>query len=461
MESLKALRQKASDLANEADAVFKSAADEGRALTETEQKRDDEIAAEFERLSADIKRAERHQARLRSFEFTGRDGAPVDANALAATNAARQAGLRQGSDNFSRLGEQLLAVAVAGNKHGSQIVDPRLAWFGGDGVSAATGMSESVGSDGGFLVETQMADVMLRPVFEGGEIASRVTRIPIGPNANGISANGVDETSRATGSRWGGIRSYWTGEADLITATQPKFRRIKMELDKITAACYVTGELLKDSVALEALVRMAFSDEIQFKLEDAIMQGTGAGSPLGYLNSGALVSVAKETSQVAATIVAENILKMWVRMPARARKTAVWLVNQDIEPQLHQLNVKIKNVAGSENVGGIATPTVIYSPPGTNGATVGMLFGRPVIPVEYAATLGTAGDIQFVDLSQYLLIDKGGVEGQSSIHVRFLYDETCFRFIYRANGMPIWNSAVTPYKGTGTLSPFVTLATRS
>lgn len=460
MDSLKALRQKASDLANEADAVFKAATQEGRSLTEAEQKRDDEISAEFERLAADIQRAERHQARLRTFEFTGRDSAPVDANSLATANAMRQAGLRQNADSFSGLGEQLLAVAVAGNKHGSQIVDPRLTWFGGDGVSAATGLSESVGSDGGFMVQSQMADVMLRPVFEGGEIAARVTRIPIGPNANGISANGVDETSRATGSRWGGIRSYWTGEADLITASQPKFRRIKMELDKITAACYVTGELLKDSVALEAMINLAFSDEIQFKLEDAIMQGSGAGAPLGYLNGGALITVSKEGSQAATTIVAENILKMWIRMPARLRKTAVWLVNQDIEPQLHQLNVKIKNVAGTENVGGIATPTVIYNPPGSNGAALGTLFGRPVIPVEYAATLGTAGDIQFVDLSQYLLIDKGGVEGQSSIHVRFLYDETCFRFIYRANGMPIWNSALTPYKGTNTLSPFVALETR-
>jgi HK97 family phage major capsid protein len=460
MESLKALKQKAADLAKEADAIFAAAAAEKRNLTDEENKRDDEISAEFEKLSADIQRAERHQARLRTMDFTGRDSAPADANAIAAARAAVRGGVHTPGERFASLGEQMLAVAAADRKALGQ-QDPRLVWFDGTGVSAATGLSESVGSDGGFMVETQMADVMLRPVFEGGEIASRVTRIPIGPNANGISANGVDETSRATGSRWGGVRAYWTGEADAITASQPKFRRIKMELDKITAACYVTGELLKDSTALEAMIRMAFSDEIAFKLEDAIVQGTGAGAPLGYLNAGSLVTVSKETSQVAATIVAENILKMWIRMPARLHRSAVWLCNQDIEPQLHQLNVKIKNVAGSENVGGIATPTVIYNPPGTNGSTVGTLMGRPVIPVEYASTLGTVGDIQLVDLSQYMLIDKGGVEGQSSIHVRFLYDETCFRFIYRANGMPIWNSAVTPYKGTNTQSPFVALETRS
>jgi HK97 family phage major capsid protein len=87
--------------------------------------------------------------------------------------------------------------------------------------------------------------------------------------------------------------------------------------------------------------------------------------------------------------------------------------------------------------------------------------GRPVIPVEYCATLGTAGDIVLVDLEQYLMIDKGKVEGASSIHVRFLYDEMTFRFVYRVDGQPIWHAALTPFKGTNTLSPFIALETRS
>jgi len=153
---------------------------------------------------------------------------------------------------------------------------------------------------------------------------------------------------------------------------------------------------------------------------------------------------------------------MWARMPARSRKNAVWLCNQDIEPQLYQLNVKIKNVAGSENVGGIATLPVVFNPPGSvPGQEMGLLMGRPVIPVEYCPSLGTAGDIMLVDLSQYLMIDKGGIDAQSSIHVRFIYDEMAFRFIYRANGQPIWTSPMTPYKGTATQSPFIVLATRA
>ena len=44
--------------------------------------------------------------------------------------------------------------------------------------------------------------------------------------------------------------------------------------------------------------------------------------------------------------------------------------------------------------------------------------------------------------------------------MRFIYDETCFRFVYRYNGQPIPYSPLTPYKGSATQSPFIVLAQR-
>lgn len=88
--------------------------------------------------------------------------------------------------------------------------------------------------------------------------------------------------------------------------------------------------------------------------------------------------------------------------------------------------------------------------------------GRPVVPVEYCATVGTVGDIILADASQYRMIRKAaGVQQDSSIHVRFLNDETTFRALYRVDGQPMPRSAITPFKGSNTLSPFVVLATRS
>jgi HK97 family phage major capsid protein len=86
--------------------------------------------------------------------------------------------------------------------------------------------------------------------------------------------------------------------------------------------------------------------------------------------------------------------------------------------------------------------------------------GRPVIPTEHNATLGTPGDIILADLTQYVMADKGAPTTASSIHVRFLNDETTFRFVYRVDGQPVWKKPLTPKNGTNTYSPFVALATR-
>jgi HK97 family phage major capsid protein len=94
------------------------------------------------------------------------------------------------------------------------------------------------------------------------------------------------------------------------------------------------------------------------------------------------------------------------------------------------------------------------------GQPYGTLFGRPVIPVEYCQTLGTKGDVVLADLSQYVMIEKGGVQAAQSIHVRFLNDEQTFRWVVRNDGQPTWNAALTPYKGSNTLSPFVCVAAR-
>lgn len=98
--------------------------------------------------------------------------------------------------------------------------------------------------------------------------------------------------------------------------------------------------------------------------------------------------------------------------------------------------------------------------PASSQGTLATMKGRPIIESDLCATLGTVGDINFVDLSQYMLITKGGVQSDVSMHVQFLAAENCYRFIFRANGMPKKNTALTIKNSSNTRSSFVTLATR-
>ena len=317
--------------------------------------------------------------------------------------------------------------------------------------AAPTGLGESLPQFGGLLVGSDRNTSILSRIYESGQLLSRVATDPIGPNANGMTYYAEDETSRATGSRRGGVRFYWAAENSSITASRPKFREMELKLKKAGAVVYVTEEQLQDTAALESYVMRIMPEEIRWGVEDSILNGTGVGQPLGIEASGAVISVDKETGQLADTVVAENIVKMWARLWAPSKQRAIWLISQDVEPQLIMMSMAV-------GVGGM----MVYMPPGgLSAAPYGTLFGKPVIVHESADNLGDAGDIQLIDPTQYQMIEKGGIQSASSIHVRFLQGESVFRFIWRVDGQPIWNSALTPANGGATVSPYVNLAARA
>ncbi|HUV84724.1 MAG TPA: phage major capsid protein [Methanosarcinales archaeon] len=345
---------------------------------------------------------------------------------------------------FKTLGEQLMAVVDA-SKTGAT-PDARLI------ESRALGLNEGIPSEGGFLVQKDFATGLMQRAYETGVLASRINKVPIGPNSNGLIINAIDESSRVEGSRFGAMQLYHLAEAGTKLASKPKFRQIELKLKKLIGVYYATDELLQDTTALDAVITQAFTSEFGFKIDDMIFRGSGVGQPLGYINSPAVVSVAKEALQPNDTIVFENVMKMWARLYAPSRPNAVWFINQEIEPQLFAMTMPV-------GLGGVP----VYMPAGgLSGAPYATLFNRPVIAIEQASALGDLGDISVADLSQYIMIDKGGIQTASSIHVAFMTDEQVFRFVYRYDGLPWWNTPLTPYKAAaaGTLSPFVTLAVR-
>lgn len=341
---------------------------------------------------------------------------------------------------FASLGEQMVAVANAARPN--LAIDQRLYQV----QNAATGLSSGVPSDGGFLVQTDFSTALLDRSYETGILAKLVQRLPLSTNANGMTVNGVDESSRATGSRYGGIRVYWEDEADTIQGSKPKFRQLTLKLKRLTGACYATDDVLQDAAALGAIISRQFPEEMGFALDDAILNGDGSGKPKGILASNALVTVSKESEQAADTLKAENIIKLWGRMPFRNRKNAIWAINQEAESQLFGMT--------------IGTQPVYLPPGGLSGAQFGTLFGRPVVPMEQCAALGDKGDIVLLDPSEYITIDKEGIQAASSIHVEFLTAQQVFRFIYRVDGQPTWDTSLTPFKGANKVSPYITLEAR-
>jgi HK97 family phage major capsid protein len=320
--------------------------------------------------------------------------------------------------------------------------------------AVGTGLSTGQGSTGGFLTDTEKRGGILDRMYETGQLIQRVSMDGLSGSNNSLTINAEDETSRADGSRRGGIRAYWAAEAGSYTASNPTFRQVELKLKKVVGLVYATDEQIADTNALESYILRILPEELVFVVEDSIINGTGSGMPKGILNSitgGPVISVSKETGQAAATVVSQNIINMWARMWSRSRRNAVWLIDQSVEPQLMQMSIGV-------GTGG----ALVYTPAGgLSVAPYGTIFGRPVLPLEYMADLGTVGDIALIDPTEYQMVEKGGIQSASSIHVAFTTGEQLFRFTYRCDGQPLWNAALTPKSAGNTLSPYIVLATRS
>lgn len=309
---------------------------------------------------------------------------------------------------------------------------------------------EKVGAEGGFLVPEEFRAELLRLSLETAVVRPRARVVPMSSATLRFPA--IDETTHAS-SVFGGIIVYRTEEGAELTESAAAFQSIKLDATKQTALAHVTNELVRDPAGGFAMyIEEMFPEAIAFYEDVDFLQGTGVGEPLGALNSGnkSIIAVAKETSQVAATIVWQNVLKMYSRMLPSSLSRAVWVASPDTF-------VELATMALSVGTGGSA----VWLTDGT-GKPVLTLLGLPVIMSEKApGVLGTQGDLSLVDFGMYLIGDRQQMIVDSSEHVKFTSDKTTFRVIQRNDGRPWLSSSITPQNGGPALSPFVQLATRS
>lgn len=317
--------------------------------------------------------------------------------------------------------------------------------------ATANGASSGNAESGGLMVRNEWNTSLLNRVSEEGKLAPRCFSMPIGEGNDGVEAPFIDETSRATGSRWGGVQVYRGAEAAAMTQAQPKLGKFELRLEDMFGLFYATDRVLRDAVLLESLATKAFTSEFAFRLDDEIIRGTGAGQCLGIVGNAPTVSVAKESSQVGGTVTFENIIKMYNRLIARAMPGAEWFINQAVLPQLQKMYLAV----------GTAGVPVYMPANGASASPYGTLMGLPVNVIEQASALGTVGDIILANFrNDYAMISKP-MTSASSIHVLFTSNQTTFRWVWPIIGKPVLSSAITPYKGSDTYSPFVTLATRA
>lgn len=310
----------------------------------------------------------------------------------------------------------------------------------------STGMSEGIGSNGGFLVPTEYSKIFIDKTFEQSVMLPGCTVFPMKSNILSVPAWANNDH---TTSSFAGISTIWSGEGQAADYQIPKVRNMELTAKRLVILTSATQELSEDAPDFEGSLESGMASAASFELDDKLINGNGVGVPLGLMNSPALVTVAKTAGQTAGTISYDNVLNMSARIAPSCWNNSVFLAHPSCLPSL----MKMYNVAGS---GGTVVSVFVF---GTgNGDT---LLGRPLIWSEKCQEVGTSGDIILVDRSQYLVGMRKEVSLAVSEHVLFSSVEKAYRVVLRVDGQSGWAQPITPKHGVSTLSFATCIATRA
>ena len=405
-------------------------------LSEENQSEFDELSAEFDTVSAKIKRLERLEANTAALSQGNGRITPAPAAPSAEITGGGPVIEQDPMRGFVDAADFGLAVAAACAPHG--VVDERLNILG-----APTNFHQESGEDG-FMVppamRTEIWDLVMQLDDADVNLLEVVDPEPTGSNQVAFIA---DESTP-----WGatGIQASWAAEGSQMSPSRLETKGKQIRLNKLFAFVSATEELLEDAPLIASRLTRGAAAAIRWKASDAIVYGTGAGQPLGWFNADALISIAKESGQAADTIVAENVAKMLSRVIGVG--ATFWLANSDTLPQLMVM------VIGNQP---------IWTPPNSGFAQApgGFLLGRPIRFSEHAKTVGDKGDIHLVNPRGYFAANKeGGIKFASSIHLYFDYDVSAFRWTFRLAGQPFLSGPMaTP--NAATKSHFVVLDARA
>ncbi|MBZ5688857.1 MAG: phage major capsid protein [Acidobacteriia bacterium] len=460
---LVALRQREATLRKGARAVLDAAERDGRDLT------DAELANQTKTLKAldEIHR----QVIAEEARITGEpEEAFIDDNMVAAVAAGASLGLTlpenpsaprrkmhgrvgakswaeifgaapRSNGGFTSFEEYLRAIRYSGQG----VFDPRL----------SMGHTEADPSQAGFMVPEQWAAFVLNYALENAICMSRCQIWPMSGEV--LKVPGVRDEDHSAGSLFGGITEVWYDELDTIDEQNMETRLVQLSAHKLGMLANASSELVEDGPQFENVLTANLQAAAAFFTDRAFLFGSGVGRCQGMLDSGnnALIVVNKNANTPTGGFTFADACAMFGAMAPACRQRATWVFTDALIPALSQMQLVVTNKAGTENVGGSATPMFQMNADGT-----GTLLGRPALFTEKMKAAGQQGDAAFICFDQYAIGIRREMQLRRSLDAGFKEDSIWWRLTTRLDGQPTWENKLK-LLNSNYVSPFVTLQART
>ena len=241
-------------------------------------------------------------------------------------------------------------------------------------------MQEGVDADGGYLVPDEYDDRLIEKLKE-----ENIFRKLCHP----VTTSGDHKINIAASTP----AAAWIEEGEALTFGDATFSQSLLDAHKLHVAIKVTEELLYDSkFDLETFILNAFSKALANAEENAFINGSGTGQPLGILaaTGGADIGV---TTASSTAITADEIINLVYSLKRPYRKNAAFLMNDQTVAAVR----KLKDGTG----------TYLWHEALTADEP-NKLLGYPVYTSEFMPTIEAgAKTIAFGDFDYYNIGDRG------------------------------------------------------
>ena len=295
------------------------------------------------------------------------------------------------------------------------------------------------GTKGGFMVPPQFRQTLLEVPIQEAVLRARCQTIPAGdPPDSPITIPTMDQS--AGKGKLSGVDVVWVDEGGTKTETDMYLKEVTLTPHELAGYVVATDKLLRNWTAAGAIIANKLRQAMVHAIETTIMSGDGVGKPMGLLNSGATIKIARNT---ASSILWTDIRAMYAR--ALFGGNLVWVGSQTILPQI--MNMKDDSSA------------LVWQPNARDGEPNRML-GIPFVINNRNPVLGAQGDLALLDLNYYLIKEGSGPYVAASEHVYFTSNKTVIKAFLNIDGQS-WLSTSLPLEGStaNTVSPFVVMTT--
>lgn len=302
----------------------------------------------------------------------------------------------------------------------------------------------SEGSGAGFLIPDVYRQQLYDLALEESIVKKRALVYSLKAGLN-MKVPAYADTNRSTDGI-AGVKATYTPEATDATQDDPAFRMIDLKINKLSCFTKTSSELLEDSgIPLSETIAYVFASVISDEEDWQYINGTGAGRPLGVLNSDCLITIAEEDAQSPGELAYQNIYKIFAQFMPQSYKTGIWLASISLIPSLMTLSQPI----------GLAGERIRIMREGKPGQFT--LLGLPLYFTSKVPTQNSAGALGLYDFSKYAILQKSDFRMAKSEHAQFQAGITQWKAEIRHDGQPIMNSTLTTRDSNVEVSPFVVL----